>query len=148
MDALLSAGGSERPATCLLGLADPVSGAAWFASAGHLPPAVISPAGRVRLVEVPPGPPLGADLGGPYETVYVPWQPGHTLLLYTDGLVERRAEDIDASLARLAGLSLPHAAAGPLDALLTRIVHRVAPGTAEAEDDVALLAARTAPVRP
>ena len=68
-----------------------------------------------------------------------PGGPRDTLLLYTDGLVERRTEDIDTSLARLAGLSLPHAV-GPLDAVLARIVHRLAP--AAAEDDVALLAAR------
>ncbi|SHL31721.1 SpoIIE family protein phosphatase [Actinacidiphila paucisporea] len=139
MDALLAAAGTERPATCLLGLADPVHGGCWFANAGHLPPAVVSPDGRVRLLDVPPGPPLGAELSGRYEAVYVPWRAGDTLLLYTDGLVERRTEDIDTSLARLAGMELPHAA-GPLDALLARIVHRLAPSVVE--DDVALLAAR------
>jgi serine phosphatase RsbU (regulator of sigma subunit) len=139
MDRLLTAAGAERPATCLLGLADPIRGGAWFASAGHLPPALIGPSGKVGLVPVPPGPPLGADLRGEYQTVYVPWPAGHTLLLYTDGLVERRTEDIDASLARLADLHLPYAE-GPLDALLARIVHRLA--SAPAEDDVALLAAR------
>ncbi|MEU6854014.1 SpoIIE family protein phosphatase [Actinacidiphila alni] len=142
MDALLAAAGAQRPATCLLGLADPARGGCWFASAGHLPPAVVTAAGRIGLLPVPPGPPLGADLRGEYETVYVPWRAGETLLLYTDGLVERRTEDIDRSLARLAGLTLPHAA-GPLDALLARIVHRLAP--AAAEDDVALLAARACP---
>jgi PAS domain S-box-containing protein len=143
MDVLLEAMGAKRPATCLLGLADPLRGGCWFANAGHLPPAVISPGGTVALLDVPPGPPLGADLRGGYETVYVPWRPAHTLLLYTDGLVERRTEDIDASLARLAGLTLPHAV-GPLDAVLARIVHRLAP--AAAEDDVALLAARVHPL--
>ncbi|MEW1864521.1 SpoIIE family protein phosphatase [Streptomyces sp. NPDC088194] len=150
IDRLLAAGGAERPATCLLGIADPLRGAAWFASAGHLPPAVIAPDGSVTLLDVPPGPPLGADLGGEYDTVYAPWPPGHTLLLYTDGLVERRGEDIDVSLGRLAGLRLPHAGDSPtqpgggsLDALLARVVHRLAP--AVAEDDVALLAARAVP---
>ncbi|MDX6353209.1 MAG: hypothetical protein QOF98_112 [Streptomyces sp.] len=143
MDALLTAAGAERPATCLLGLVDPVNGGAWFASAGHLPPALIGPDGRVGLVPVTPGPPLGADLGGEYQTVYVPWNPGYTLLLYTDGLVERRTEDIDASLARLSELRLPYAQ-GPLDALLAGIVQRLAPATAE--DDVALLAARALPL--
>lgn len=139
MDTLLAAAGAQRPATCLLGLVDPDRGAAWFASAGHLPPAVVAPDGRVRLPEVPPGPPLGADLHGEYRTTYVPWPAGHTLLLYTDGLVERRTEDIDESLARLAALRLPHAG-GALDALLARIVQRLVPSAAE--DDVALLAAR------
>lgn len=139
MDELLAAAGAQRPATCLLGVVDPERGGAWFASAGHLPPAVIGPDGRVRLPDVPPGPPLGADLRGEYRTVYVPWPAGHTVLLYTDGLVERRTEDIDASLARLTELRLPHAA-GPLDDILARIIHRLAPTATE--DDVALLAAR------
>ncbi|CAG7650698.1 SpoIIE family protein phosphatase [Actinacidiphila bryophytorum] len=142
MDALLAAAGTERPATCMLALADPVRGGCWFANAGHLPPAVVTPDGRVRLLDVPTGPPLGADLRGQYEAVYVRWPPGDTLLLYTDGLVERRTEDIDTSLGRLAGMELPHAA-GPLDALLARVVHRLAPSVVE--DDVALLAARARP---
>ncbi|MCL2733816.1 MAG: SpoIIE family protein phosphatase [Actinomycetia bacterium] len=145
LDDLLTAAGAERPGTCLLGLADPVRGDAWFANAGHLPPAVISPDGTVGLLPVPPGPPLGADLHGMYETVHVAWPDGHVLLLYTDGLVERRTEDIDDSLDRLAGLSLPQAA-GPLEALLARIVHRLAPDAAE--DDVAVLAARAAGAGP
>ncbi|WNI16502.1 hypothetical protein [Actinacidiphila sp. ITFR-21] len=62
-----------------------------------------------------------------------------TLLLYTDGLAERRAKDTDTSLVRLAGLKPAHAT-GPLDALPARIVHRPAP--AAAEDGVAVLAAR------
>ncbi|MFG1805256.1 SpoIIE family protein phosphatase [Streptomyces sp. NPDC049040] len=142
MDRLLAAAGTERPATCLLALADPVRGGCWFANAGHLPPAVVGRDGRIRLLDVPPGPPLGADLGGQFEAVYVRWPPGETLLLYTDGLVERRNEDIDTSLARLAGVRLPHAA-GPLDALLARLVHRLAPSAVE--DDVAVLAARARP---
>ncbi|WP_225849780.1 SpoIIE family protein phosphatase [Streptomyces sp. HPF1205] len=139
MDALLCAVGSERPATCLLVFADPVRGRCWSANAGHLPPALVTTSGAVALLDVPPGPPLGADLGGGYETVPLAWGRGETLLLYTDGLVERRFEDIDASLARLAALRLPQAS-GPLDVLLARIVQRLAP--ASPEDDVALLAAR------
>lgn len=143
MDVLLAAAGIERPATCLLALADPVHGGCWFANAGHLPPGVVGADGRVRLLDIPPGPPLGADLRGQYEAIYVRWPAGSTLLLYTDGLVERRTEDIDVSLARLAGMEVPHAT-GPLDALLARIVHRLAPSAAE--DDVAVLAARARPL--
>ncbi|MEW2183580.1 SpoIIE family protein phosphatase [Streptomyces cellulosae] len=59
-----------------------------------------------------------------------------TLLLYTDGLVERRHEDIDASLARLTRI---HAGTAPAD-LIGQVLARVAPD--DPEDDIALLAAR------
>jgi len=124
-----------RPATCLVAYADPAAGRWWYASAGHLPPAVVRPDGTVELLPVEPGPPLGTGLGG-YRLAVADLPPGHTLLLYTDGLVERRGEDIDHSLGRLTELLLP-ADAGPavlLDAVLAR-------APSPAEDDIALLAA-------
>jgi PAS domain S-box-containing protein len=83
------------------------------------------------------GPPLGTGHGG-YELLARPYTPGHVLLMYTDGLVERRGEDIDVSLARLAALRLPtDGDIGPLvDKVLALLV------TEEAEDDIAVLAAR------
>ncbi|WP_319660375.1 SpoIIE family protein phosphatase [Streptomyces sp. MI02-7b] len=78
---------------------------AW-ASAGHLPPAPIRPDGSVELIRVPVGPPLGTGHGG-YEIVSGRCGRGDVLLLNTDGLVERRGEDIDVSLERLARLRLP-----------------------------------------
>ncbi len=65
--------------------------------------------------------------------------PGSTLLLYTDGLIERRGHDIDASIAQLAGLLVRHGD-GPLPGLLRRITSRMA--YPPPEDDVALLALR------
>lgn len=94
-----------RPATCLLARVDPARGIAAFASAGHLPPAVIGPDGAAGLVDVPVGPPLGTGVGG-YELVTRALTPAETLLMFTDGLVERRGEDIDASLSRLARMRL------------------------------------------
>ncbi|MFI6846523.1 SpoIIE family protein phosphatase [Kitasatospora sp. NPDC050467] len=67
-------------------------------------------------------------------------------MLYTDGLVERRDVDIDASLARLAALRLP--AGGELDDLLDAVLHALAPTgptVPAAEDDIAVLAARPRP---
>ncbi|MFB6889049.1 SpoIIE family protein phosphatase [Kitasatospora sp. NPDC056327] len=140
LDAVIAADESARPATCLLALADPGRGRWTFAGAGHLPPALIAPGRPTELLRVPTGPPLGTGLGG-YEPVTRRLRPDETLLLYTDGLVERRGEDIDTSLARLAALRLP--ATGTLDDLLDAVLHALgpAPGT-PAEDDVALLAAR------
>ncbi|MFI9363794.1 SpoIIE family protein phosphatase [Kitasatospora sp. NPDC053057] len=143
LDAVISADDTARPATCLLALADPGRARWTLSSAGHLPPALITPDHPTELLRVPTGPPLGTGLGG-YEQTTHPLDPGQTLLLYTDGLVERRHEDIDTSLERLAALRLP--ATGDLDVLLDAVLHSLAPPPAPAaEDDIALLAARPRP---
>ncbi|MGW2249967.1 SpoIIE family protein phosphatase [Kitasatospora sp. NPDC001660] len=140
LDTVISADDTARPATCLLVLADPSRGRWTLSSAGHLPPALITPGRPTELLQVPTGPPLGTGLGDYEQTTHL-LTPGQTLLLYTDGLVERRDEDIDVSLARLAGLRLP--AEGELDDLLDALLHSLAP--TPAEDDIALLAARPRP---
>ncbi|GJF30935.1 hypothetical protein KNE206_36350 [Kitasatospora sp. NE20-6] len=137
LDALISENESARPATCVLALADPGRSRWTFSSAGHLPPALVSADRPTELIALPTGPPLGTGLGG-YEQVTRPLLPDHVLLLYTDGLVERRGEDIDDSLARLAAVHLP--VTGTLDELLDAALRKLAPDTAE--DDIALLAAR------
>ncbi|MER7156760.1 SpoIIE family protein phosphatase, partial [Streptomyces lydicus] len=93
-----------------------------------------------ELVPVPVGPPLGTGVGG-YDLITRPLSPDETLLMFTDGLVERRGEDIDDSMARLARLRLP-AGAGMED-VLDEVLLRL-DGT-HAEDDVAVLAARLRP---
>ncbi|MFB7030007.1 MULTISPECIES: PP2C family protein-serine/threonine phosphatase [unclassified Streptomyces] len=137
LDALVAQDSARRPATCLLVRVDPWRGTATFASAGHLPPAVFGPDGSAELVDLSVGPPLGTGVGG-YDPTTRELGQGDTLLLFTDGLVERRGEDIDVSLARLAGLRLSPEP-GPeqvVDEVLGRLdAHR-------AEDDVAILAAR------
>ncbi|MGW7368240.1 PP2C family protein-serine/threonine phosphatase, partial [Streptomyces sp. NPDC054841] len=128
---------SARPATCLLVRVDPARGLGTFSSAGHLPPVVFTGDGTAELVDVPTGPPLGTGLGG-YEVVTRGLTPDDTLLLYTDGLVERRGEDIDESLARLTRVRQPCTA--PVGDLVDAVVSAL--DAEHAEDDVALLAAR------
>ncbi|WP_078658789.1 MULTISPECIES: PP2C family protein-serine/threonine phosphatase [Streptomyces] len=140
LDALSAADDNRRPATCLIVRVDPARGTAAYASAGHLPPAVFTAGGPGELLDVPVGPPLGTGVGG-YEAVALPFTADQTVLLYTDGLVERRGEDIDTSLARLAALRIP-AGCG-----VTEVVDAVCAGldAQHAEDDVAVLAARLRP---
>ncbi|MXM64383.1 SpoIIE family protein phosphatase [Streptomyces sp. HUCO-GS316] len=137
LDTMASEESDRRPATCLIAQIDPNRGQVTMASAGHLPPAVIDAEGRTSLLPVPVGPPLGTGLGG-YEPATFRLDPAQTLLLFTDGLVEHRSEDIDQSLDRLAGVGFR---AGSdvqevLDTVLARLDAR------HAEDDVAVLAAR------
>ncbi|MFE0092194.1 SpoIIE family protein phosphatase [Streptomyces sp. NPDC059016] len=131
-----------RPATCLLVRVDPARGLGSFSSAGHLPPVVFTADGHAELVDVPAGPPLGTGVGG-YELVTRSLTPDDTLLLYTDGLVERRGEDIDDSLLRLVRVRLPCTAT--VDEMVDSVVREL--DAEHAEDDVALLAARFRPRR-
>ncbi|MEV0695523.1 SpoIIE family protein phosphatase [Streptomyces sp. NPDC050388] len=112
-----------------------------YTSAGHLPPLLARPDGTVVLLDEATNPPLGVlteDVPRPQATV--PYTPGDTLVLYTDGLIERRGEDIDAGLHRLADALARHARLSPdrlADALLTRL------GVADGgRDDVALIIVR------
>ncbi len=137
LDALISQSEQGRPATCLLALTDPARGRCSFSSAGHLPPALIGTDDGSELLDLPIGPPLGTGQGG-YEMTSAPLAAGRVLLLYTDGLVERRGEDIDVSLERLTRVRMP--AGGDLETFLDEVLRSLA--QLPAEDDVAVLAAR------
>ncbi|WP_079053979.1 SpoIIE family protein phosphatase [Streptomyces graminilatus] len=137
-DRTVADSGFDRVASCLLALEDPAHRTVSYANAGHLPPVFLHPDGTVGLVEVPAGPPLGTGFGS-YTTLTRPTVPGGVLLLYTDGLVERRGEDIDVSLRRLTRLRLSPRAS--LDIILDEVLAQLA--DAPAEDDIAVLAARS-----
>ncbi|MEH0551078.1 SpoIIE family protein phosphatase [Streptomyces sp. B21-101] len=130
-------------ATCLYAVYDPVSRVCAVASAGHPVPAVVSSGGAVDFLDVPAGPPLG--LGGlPFETTEVTLPEGSLLVLYTDGLVESREQDIDEGTARLrSALASP---ATSLDDLCDTVLARVPPE--HPADDIALLIARTQALDP
>ncbi|MGW2836892.1 SpoIIE family protein phosphatase [Streptomyces sp. NPDC001493] len=137
LDAMVQRSGVDRAATCLLAVVDRYNGWCEVASAGHLPPVFIDPdAQRSRVIPVRPGPPLGMGFGG-YRTQVVPCRPGTVLFMYTDGLVERRGEDIDVSLQRLTTLTMPES--GDLEDLLDQVLDRFG---ADADDDIAVLASR------
>ena len=72
-----------------------------IANAGHPPLLVRDPAGVVRRVSAPPGPPLGLGIGG-YEEAVTEFPAGSLLLAFTDGLVESSTVDIDEGIDRLA----------------------------------------------
>ena len=137
LDQIASSEQDRRPATCLIARMDPARRQVALASAGHLPPAVIDTQGRVSLLAVPVGPPLGTGLGG-YQSHTHRLEPSQTLVLFTDGLVERRGEDIDQSLHRLTDITFATASSPEL--VLDRLLAGL--GADRAEDDVAVLAAR------
>lgn len=128
-------------ATCLYAVYDPVTRGCVMASAGHPPPAVVSPDGTVEYVELSPGPPLGVG-GWPFEPVERELPPGSVLALYTDGLIERGEGDIDEGMRDLADRLLRADVLGrPLRQARTDVVEGLPPG--RLKDDVTLLLART-----
>ncbi|MFE9257935.1 PP2C family protein-serine/threonine phosphatase [Streptomyces sp. NPDC006879] len=108
LDTAVSQEGSRRPATCLLARLDPARGKAAFASAGHLPPVVFGADGQGELVELPVGPPLGTGMGG-YLMTTRELTAAQTLLLFTDGLVERRGKTSTCRWPDLPGSGSPRA---------------------------------------
>jgi PAS domain S-box-containing protein len=135
---IVGALGFERVATCVVAVVDPIARSCAFASAGHMPPLLVRPDGTRVLLETPGDPPLGVCGAYGYTGLEVPFEPGSVLLCYTDGLVERRGQDIEACLARLLDVVLDPAA--PLPGLIDALLYRFDP--AGSEDDVAVLAAR------
>ncbi|WP_222871051.1 PP2C family protein-serine/threonine phosphatase [Nonomuraea sp. PA05] len=112
-----------------------------MAAAGHPPPAVVSPSGEVTFPPLPSGTPIGLGVGA-FESHDLHLDAGTVLALYTDGLIETRQADLDAGMARL-GTALAGAAALPtLEGLCAAVVGAIV-GDGPAEDDVALLMART-----
>jgi serine phosphatase RsbU (regulator of sigma subunit) len=110
-----------------------------WSNAGHLPPLLRLPDGTTRLLESEPDLLLGLTASATRHDSSVEVPDGATIVLCTDGLVERRGEDLDVGLERLrvAVQDLGHLAIEELcDALTTRL------RSDEAEDDVALLAIR------
>ncbi|GAA0306863.1 SpoIIE family protein phosphatase [Streptomyces polychromogenes] len=143
--------GSDRMATCLYAVYDPVSHRITIANAGHPPPVLLHLGGRAEVLRVPPGAPIGVG-GVDFEAVELDAPAGATLLLYTDGLVESRLRDvwtgIDqlrdrlATTAQLTGLD--HSP--PLEALCDDVLDMLGPG--DRDDDIALLAARFEGIAP
>ncbi|MEV6129466.1 SpoIIE family protein phosphatase [Streptomyces violaceusniger] len=113
---LVSDLGDNLYATCLYAVYDPANATCVFASAGHPPPAVVRPGHPVRFAGGAPDPPLGAARP-PFETTEVALEEGSLLVLYTDGLVESAARDIDRGMRHLASaLAGAARAPGPGDA--------------------------------
>ncbi|WP_307050478.1 SpoIIE family protein phosphatase [Streptomyces achromogenes] len=132
--------GSDLLASCLYLRLDPAGGRAVMARAGHPPPLLRRPDGRVRVLDLAGGPLLGIDASATYPTTEVELSPGCVLALYTDGLVEKPGVDIEEAVAEL-GRRLAERGDRPLEELADELVGRYAE-TEDRIDDVALLLLR------
>ena len=141
LDEAALASGEAQFATCVCAVYDPADRSCALACAGHLPPVLLSPDGTTELVRAPAGVPLGVG-GFEFESTYFTVPENGILVMYTDGLVERRGADIDDGIELLRRTLA--ASDGSLqetcDAVLSALVPEVA------EDDIAVIMAQALPV--
>ncbi|MGW0364517.1 SpoIIE family protein phosphatase [Streptomyces sp. NPDC002990] len=127
----------DAMATCVYALYDPHTRHCRISLAGHMPPVLVRPGHHPQLLDLPTGTPLG--VGGPFTTTTLTLGLGDDLVLYTDGLIETRDQDIDTRLETLTDLL-----AGPSRTLEdTCDLLLAALRRPDTHDDVALLVART-----
>jgi anti-sigma regulatory factor (Ser/Thr protein kinase) len=131
-------------ATVLYLVLDRETGELSFSAAGHPPPLVLAPDGP-HFLEGGRSVPVGASDPAVFREASAVLPPGSSLLLYTDGLVERRDEALDKRLENLAAVA--GAAGEDLNALCERVIEAVL-DRGEPGDDVALLAVRPLPAEP
>ncbi|MEU1051468.1 SpoIIE family protein phosphatase [Streptomyces sp. NPDC005876] len=138
--------GDPRFATCLYVEVDPATGTVESARAGHLDPAVRMADGTVLFRDTAGGLPLGLDPDCDYPITRLTLEPGETLLMCTDGLVETGGHDLDSGWRRLRRVLEDHD--GDMEELADALVqavhgpsshHDTGPLADRREDDIALV---------
>jgi sigma-B regulation protein RsbU (phosphoserine phosphatase) len=125
-------------ATVLYAIVSPSRESFHLSLAGHLAPVQVGPEEAGRVLTAPADPPIGIGFASRHRTSsHVPVPRGSMTLFYTDGLVERRGEDIDAGFARLCRA----ADTSPPEVVCARIMSALV-GADAVRDDIALLAMR------
>jgi serine phosphatase RsbU (regulator of sigma subunit)/anti-sigma regulatory factor (Ser/Thr protein kinase) len=138
-----SESGESEMATLAYVVIDPAENTASWVNAGHLPPLVVDDDGEVTFLESAASVPLGVMPFPAYTVTTRELPAGATVLLYTDGLVERPGEMLDVGLERLSDAA--KAMEGGPERLCDGIVRRLVPAGA-ASDDVAVLALHSPPL--
>jgi PAS domain S-box-containing protein len=140
LDGLVRDLGEDQIVTCIYAVFDPADQVLRFANAGHLPPIVATPGGECHVVEGTENPPLGV---GPFNLTQleIDLSSNTRVVLYTDGLVERRGEDLDLGIKKLA-LQVAELT-GPVDGVPEELAAAMLPDGPD--DDVAILVARVDP---
>jgi serine phosphatase RsbU (regulator of sigma subunit)/anti-sigma regulatory factor (Ser/Thr protein kinase) len=130
--------GEGELVTLLVGLLTPDMSTFRYVSAGHPPPLVVGPDGAGFAYDHRANPPLGLPQPPTFVEEELAMPPGTSVLLYTDGLIERRDESLDAGLERLRSAA-EWALAGPaLNDGITELLESVIEGP-RPTDDVALM---------
>ena len=134
-----------RGATLAYAVLDPGAREVRYTCAGHPPPLLVGPSGQVRFLQGARGVPLDRALGQVYEDATAAVPEGSTLVLYSDGAIERRGEALDVGMERLAAAAATASRLAP-DALCSAVLDALFDEGVRRRDDVALLAARALPL--
>jgi GAF domain-containing protein len=138
LDQFMGSGPDVLSATAAVAIIDPAERTLRYCLAGHPPLLLRDPDGALTLLDEARGPLLGFEAGGRPERV-VTFVPGSCLVLFTDGLVERRGEIIDTGLARLGTALTAAATLDPVN-LCKALIEQSLPRTGR-NDDAAILCA-------
>ncbi|WP_330305878.1 MULTISPECIES: SpoIIE family protein phosphatase [unclassified Streptomyces] len=139
-------GGDHRFATCLYVEVDPATGTLDIARAGHPDPAIRMADGTVLMRPTAGGLPLGIDPDADYPTTRLVLEPGETMLICTDGLIETGGHDLDTGWRRIRRTLESHD--GDMESLADALVqavhgpsshHTTGPLADRREDDIAVL---------
>jgi PAS domain S-box-containing protein len=126
--------------TVVLAILEPATGTLRYTNAGHPPPLLVGPDGSSRFLIAAPSPPMGVVASPRYPEHTTVLEPGSTIVLYTDGLVEAPSEVLDVGLERL--LQAARGAGDDVAATCERLLERGLSAAATRSDDVTLLVVR------
>jgi PAS domain S-box-containing protein len=122
--------------TVVLAIFEPATGRLRYTNAGHPPPLVVGPDGAAHYLDDEPAPPMGVMETPRYRQRTLMLQPGSSLLMYTDGLVERSTEVLDIGLDRLRAAAV---AGADVEALCDRVIDALVDHDAPQVDDVTMI---------
>jgi anti-sigma regulatory factor (Ser/Thr protein kinase) len=142
LDRMLQTISGQGMATVAYAIVDPATGTLRVATAGHPPPVIVRGGRDAALLTVTPAPPLGSLSFSSFADVQNTLGSNDTILLYTDGLIERRHESLTAGLERLRALA---SAAATAEQLCHRVIAQLVP-PGGGDDDIAVVALRVEPV--
>jgi anti-sigma regulatory factor (Ser/Thr protein kinase) len=123
--------------TVVLAVFEPATGRLRYTNAGHPPPLLVIAGGEARFLDDVPAPPMGVMETPRYRERTLHVEPGSTMLLYTDGLIERSTEVLDVGLERLREAAV---AGADVDGLCERIARALVDPLASQADDVTMIA--------
>ena len=125
--------------TVVMAVFEPATGRVRFTNAGHPPPLLVGPDGSAQYLEDTPSPPMGVVETPRYRERTIELDPGSTLLLYTDGLVERPTQALDTGLQRLREAAVAAGTGADVEGLCASVLGQIR-ADGEQDDDVTMIA--------